>query len=158
MSSWKITGAALAVAAIVASTSIASQQGRNAGAGRAGRGLDRNERWTRLLSHVDANADGKVSREEFLARHAGFDRMDRDGDGVASQQEIALALHYLPRLSRIVQRVDANHDGEITGDEVREKRAALFDKLDDNHDASVDKGEFMSFVPERQREHDGSGT
>mgnify|MGYP001321877762 CR=1 FL=1 len=41
------------------------------------------------LAAIDADGDGAVSKSEFLAQSAGFDRADRDGDGVLDGQEAA---------------------------------------------------------------------
>ena len=43
-----------------------------------------------VMSGLDRNQDGLLTREEFLiSGHAHFDEIDRNGDGVATPKEIA---------------------------------------------------------------------
>jgi Ca2+-binding EF-hand superfamily protein len=44
---------------------------------------------------LDGNGDGTLSREEFTATLPGFDRADRDGDGVLSPAEIDRVKRFL---------------------------------------------------------------
>lgn len=82
---------------------------------------------TRLMVG-DIDRDGRLSREEFIAMRAGakggqrnparaFARMDRNGDGYLSADEIDSVL------ARRIARLDANHDGIITRDERQAARA-----------------------------------
>ncbi len=41
-----------------------------------------------IMEKVDANKDGKISKDEFLAAHAAkFDEMDTNKDGFLSEEE-----------------------------------------------------------------------
>ena len=59
-----------------------------------------------MVGVADANADGKLSREEWIAKHGtaeGFAEYDLDGDGVVDSEEY--------RLGKEKERVAAMADG-----------------------------------------------
>ena len=80
---------------------------------------------------IDANHDGQLSPQEIRAwsrSHAAqrgrdgagavaahFARADRDGNGLLSRDEAAV---HLPRIAAKFDRIDANHDGMITSQEL----------------------------------------
>lgn len=78
------------------------------------------------FAQADTNADGTLDRDELLSRAearaaAGVDRMlerlDADGDGVLSQEEMAEARTGRgrgPNPERIFSRMDADGDGVVT--------------------------------------------
>ena len=42
-----------------------------------------------MMEKVDANGDGAISKDEFMARHEEmFNKMDADGDGSISKEEM----------------------------------------------------------------------
>ena len=110
---------------------------------RAGPGNTQQRRnWDALISLHDANRDGAISRAEFEAgrtrhvqriaerrpaarmRHAGmsgraFDLADSNNDGLVSLAEAtaAAAAHF--------NAADANRDGTLTPDEMRQSRRAM---------------------------------
>ncbi len=81
-------------------------------------------------------------------RH-GFARLlkaaDTNGDGVLSRDE-ALAF-----AAKRFDALDANHDGQITADEVRasfqQKRAARWKKIDTDGDGRISKAEAQANAP-----------
>jgi hypothetical protein len=55
----------------------------------------------RIVEALDKNKDGKLSRDEFQpAQFAVFDKVDTDGDGIVSEEEIVKALPELRKLIR----------------------------------------------------------
>ena len=52
-----------------------------------GKGGPRNGAVRGFVAHLDADGDGKVSRQEFDGPPREFDRLDRDGDGFLSEEE-----------------------------------------------------------------------
>ncbi|WP_028920219.1 EF-hand domain-containing protein [Pseudoxanthomonas suwonensis] len=84
------------------------------------------ERTTDYLSRMDADGDGRVSQEEYVAWMGyAFERMDTDGDGVLSPAElpggkgkpVTLESHR-QRLAERFRRQDANGDGYLDAKEL----------------------------------------
>jgi Ca2+-binding EF-hand superfamily protein len=120
--------------------------------GRGGSGLA-------LFETFDTNRDGKLTQAEIDAVRTGrFTAFDKDGDGKLTLQEYELLWvdAMRPRMvdrfqghdddgdgavtieefsegyARIVYRLDANGDGEITRDELRARRGERRDGDDDD--------------------------
>lgn len=64
--------------------------------------------------------------------------------GAAGAQDLG------PVASVVFDRFDANHDGQVTKDEVQAQRARAFDKLDGNRDGVVSGGELDAAKQEAQ--------
>lgn len=78
------------------------------------------------LERMDADGDGRVSLAEYQAwMHYGFDRMDRNGDGVLTADElpggkgrsIARAEH-LAKIAATFNRQDTSRDGYLDAREL----------------------------------------
>jgi len=118
----------------------------------------------RLLAMFDTNRDGKVTREEFLARvRSEFGRADLNSDGRISDEDLppmARGRNVLKgegrigpmmggpmmggrgmMLGRLIE-ADANKDGVITLDEVTASATRRFEQLDRNKDGAIDKADF----------------
>ncbi len=88
------------------------------------------------FARADANNDGVVTRDEFLADvDARFAKLDANKDGKLSADE-------RPRMGgRMMGRTDGNGDGAITLEEMRAQSLQRFDRIDANHDGKLDKAE-----------------
>lgn len=82
---------------------------------------------------IDANKDGFITFEELRAAHqahraaarAGiWKRLDTDGDGRLSREEVANH----PRLAQHFDAIDTNKDGFLTPEELRAARASFAGK------------------------------
>ncbi|MFW6437537.1 MAG: EF-hand domain-containing protein [Armatimonadota bacterium] len=51
--------------------------------------IDPAARWQRMLEHLDADASGTISQEEFPGHEQAFARIDANGDGQITQDEAA---------------------------------------------------------------------
>jgi Ca2+-binding EF-hand superfamily protein len=106
------------------------------------------KRSDRMFQKIDWNADGKLSKEEFLnAEHARFNRMDRRATGEVSCASHAHAAkagdkhnegaspphrHFASRHGRgmgFCAQFDANKDGKVTRAEFDAASLATFDKF-----------------------------
>ena len=117
-----------------------------------------------LFLHADANKDGVVTRAELLASiDARYGKADTTHDGKITADE-RQAAHKAMREARgggegrrgmrgmrggrgmgPGPRADANKDGVMTLDEVREPALKLFAYVDRNNDGKIDKAESDSF-------------
>jgi len=107
-----------------------------------------------LLKALDANKDGKVTREEFAKIVALFDLLDQDKNGELTQEELngfGRAVNELQLKSTggvntasAFDKLDKDHDGKITPEEAN--NPALFRSLDLNKDGVVTREEFEKAV------------
>jgi Ca2+-binding EF-hand superfamily protein len=94
---------------------------------------------------MDANGDGKVSLAEMQQRRvAGAMRLDANRDGRLGKAEFAAAMagrfqargldaaHAQEKAERLFARTDANGDGFVTPDEIRQDAARRFARMDRN--------------------------
>ncbi len=121
----------------------------------------------RYLRSLDANDDGRITREEFLAGgKKRFAKADTNHDGVISPREgriakakllrrqarndarrRALGLPVKPRHKSgrppkpYLSTFDKNHDGRVSLKEYLERRRKKFDELDLNHDGVISREE-----------------
>ena len=80
----------------------------------------------------------------------GMERLkaaDTNGDGMISRQEAAA----LPRIAKNFDAIDANRDGQVTGEELRafhkSQRAEHWKRLDTDGDGRVSKAEAQANAP-----------
>jgi Ca2+-binding EF-hand superfamily protein len=104
------------------------------------------ETMTKLL---DANADGKVSRDEFAKVVSLFDLLDKDHNGDLSQDELNGFFRAVNEaqtqatggveVNNLFEKYDKNKDGKITAEEIGNER--IFKSLDLNKDGEVTRAE-----------------
>ena len=110
---------------------------------------------------IDANHDGFITFEELRAWHQanrgqhaalGFKALDKDGDGRISRDEAAAA----PRLAQNFDKIDTNHDGYLTPDELKAAHAAMrqahWARIDTDGDGKISLAEAQANAP-RLAEH-----
>ena len=90
-----------------------------------------------LFENADANADGSIARDEFLAaRAAAFAKLDQNGDGVLDDADKRERTHEGPRREGLRGRLDANADGKISKEEFVNSATPMFDGADKDGNAS----------------------
>jgi Ca2+-binding EF-hand superfamily protein len=107
---------------------------------------------------ADADGDGKLTEAEMAAHaKARFDAADTDGNGKLSADEIkaqaearmeeARKMRVERMATRMIERMDADDDGEISFDEMpgQQTRAGMmFDRLDEDGDGAISAEEFAA--------------
>jgi len=101
-----------------------------------------------MIQRLDKDGDGKLSKDEVPERMAErFDKLDKDGDGFITAEEMQAMQRRGrdgqggPQGGGMIKRLDKDGDGKLSKDEVPEKMAEHFDKLDANGDGVLDEGE-----------------
>lgn len=115
---------------------------------------DRTQRRTEAFQRTDSNKDGNVNLTEYLEskpHHRG------KADGQISKAEAEVSA---PRIAKRFTKIDANHDGLISQDELKasydarkakwsersaEKRTKAFAKADANNDGQLTQTEWLAF-------------
>ena len=102
-----------------------------------------------MVKYLDANHDGKVSREEFARVAQLFDAVDKNHDGALNAEELGgfyAAAGQAPTqatggvdVDSLFTKYDKNKDGKIGPDELDNER--LFKALDLNHDGVITRDE-----------------
>ena len=116
------------------------------GGGGMGGGPRTGESLTKLL---DANADGKVSREEFAKILSLFDILDKDHNGELSPDELNGFFRAVNEaqtqatggveVNNLFEKYDKNKDGKITAEEIGNDK--IFKSLDLNKDGVITREE-----------------
>ncbi|NSX53916.1 EF-hand domain-containing protein [Parasulfitobacter algicola] len=92
---------------------------------------------------LDKDGNGELSREEMQQAQAlRFSNADADRNGALSQSELeTLAAN---RAGRMMARMDANDDGQLTQDEMPQQRGEgrMFRRLDTDRNGTISKTEF----------------
>src|SRR5262245_65308657 len=74
-------------AVFAASIAVAQEQDKKP----KGHGGKKGQGWEVFVTAFDANKDGKVSKDELLAKQPGFDAVDKNGDKLVTSDEIEAA-------------------------------------------------------------------
>lgn len=99
------------------------------------------------FSTLDTDGNGELTREELAAQGAArFDAADADGNGLLSAEELTAfsAQRAEDRAARMIERMDANGDGQLSPDELRERRNAgrMFDRIDSDNSGTITQAEY----------------
>ncbi len=133
-----IAGALASMTAAGFAQSTETAGGADAVAAQSGDQI-RNKRMDRL----DADKDGTISKEEFLADQRLKDA-DTNGDGVLSPDELAAMIQKREierKVERLTRRLDVNGDGKVTIAEIENQKAKRFALLDRNDDGKLEASE-----------------
>jgi Ca2+-binding EF-hand superfamily protein len=112
--------------------------------GGGGRGFGEN-----IIKFLDADKDGKVTREEFARLLTLFDILDQNHDGALTQDELNGFFRALNEaqtqatggveVNNLFTKFDKNKDGKLTPDEFTDAR--MFRALDLNKDGAITRDE-----------------
>lgn len=119
-----------------------------------------------LAKLLDANADTKVTREEFARIVTLFDTLDKDHNGELTTEEMngffrglneaANAATGGVEVNSLFEKNDKNKDGKITLDEMGNERA--FKGLDLNKDGEVTRAEADTALKQLKKASDAKKT
>ena len=108
------------------------------------------------LHGADANNDGNITRDEFLARPLQhFDRLDANDDGVVSaaerpQRPERQAQDGVRRERADRPNPDADGDSQVSRTEFAAMGARMFERLDADRDGQVTRAEAEAARPHRR--------
>lgn len=120
--------------------------GRGMGPGGPGGGPRMGES---LAKFLDANGDGKITREEFARLSQLFDALDKDHNSELTTEEVGRFFEAVRdaqtqatggvEVTNLFTKYDKDKDGKLTAEEMGNERT--FKALDLNHDGSVTRDE-----------------
>lgn len=100
------------------------------------------------LAEADTNGDGDIAWQEVIDMRAGiFERLDRNGDGVADSNDsprVGPAKAKYQEAFQKMKEFDANGDGRITSAEMLGSPGPLFEKGDTNGDKILSAAELTA--------------
>ena len=106
-----------------------------------------------VLAALDANHDGEISEVEIVTSSAALKRLDKNGDGSLTPEEVLPDL-VANQAALIFSRLDTNRDGKISGAELDSEEARplrdLLESADRNHDGAITGDELIKELRFRQ--------
>ncbi len=110
-----------------------------------------------FFNKMDANNDGKVSKEEFTkAAEERFARFDGNKDGALEKSDVPEKIRERMKQKGRQHQGGTNGDKKITKEAFMQMNAKRFEKMDANHDGFIEKSEFEADV-KKMHEHMGKG-
>lgn len=102
----------------------------------------------RMMTEMDADKDGYVSRDEFMAAHARadamFEQLDGNHDGAISRDEFLAGGRGGQGRGERFRLLDSNNDGRITREELEARHTARFEALDADRDGKLSPQELRA--------------
>lgn len=96
-----------------------------------------------ILERVDTDHDGKISKAEFDAEgQAMFKRLDENGDGKIAENEMPQR-HWARFGGQMFDRMDTDHDGNVSKAEFQAASDKMFQRMDKNGDGIIEKDEMQ---------------
>lgn len=149
--------AGVAMAGLIATAGVATAFGNKGGHAHGPRGMMPN------FEEIDANADGKVTKDEIQAHFkARFDAADTDKDGKLSPEEMQAAAEtrraerMAQRSARMLEKFDADGDGALSFEEMpgqAGRAGQMFDRADADGDGAITKDEMAQMGGKRGMKH-----
>jgi Ca2+-binding EF-hand superfamily protein len=106
-----------------------------------------------VISALDANSDGVIDQNEIAGASAALKKLDKNGDGKLTQEELRPNLPPRVRpgqpqanaeqaVTRLMQ-YDKNGDGKLSKEELPERMQSLVDRGDADKDGFLSKDEIL---------------
>lgn len=115
-----------------------------------------------MLKLLDANSDGKVTREEFAKILSLFDALDKDHNAELSQDELNGFFRAVNEaqaqatggveVNTLFEKYDKNKDGKITAEEIGNER--IFKSMDLNKDGEITRAEADTALKQMKKASD----
>ncbi len=110
-----------------------------------------------FFKKMDANNDGKVSKEEFTkSAEDRFAKFDGNKDGALEKKDVPEKIRERMKQKDRQPKGAALGDKKITKEAFLQMNAKRFEKMDTNNDGFIDKSEFEADV-KKMRDHLGKG-
>jgi len=113
-----------------------------------------------MFQRADKDNSGSVTLEEFAAMSPlSFTDADADGDGNINADELAAQMEremLRRRAVRMIERFDADNDGQVSQAEFDNRRKQMFARMDVDESGAIEEDE-MRGAHERFREGRGEG-